>query len=213
MGACTQGGLAIVTEYLPGDNLQNVLKNPKINLSLTKRLMMAKEAAQGINWLHCMKPSILHRGMSSACIRLVTPFFFFFFQLSERHLLPSDIKPANLLVDKNYHIRVCDFGFAAVKVRAFRSLAGSHLVFDHAVDHAAQEKGRKIENPDGAPGSPIWMGPEVLQGLPVDEKSDVYSFGIGIACLLACFCRSSIPAFFLVCLHVADLSAQYCGRF
>lgn len=53
------------------------------------------------------------------------------------------------------HVRVCDFGFAAVK-----------------------EKNKKIENPDGAPGSPIWMGPEVLQGLPTDEKSDVYSFGI-----------------------------------
>ena len=53
------------------------------------------------------------------------------------------------------HVRVCDFGFAAVK-----------------------EKNKKIENPDGAPGSPIWMGPEVLQGLPTDEKSDVYAFGI-----------------------------------
>lgn len=58
-------------------------------------------------------------------------------------------------VDKQMHVRVCDFGFAAVK-----------------------EKNKKIENPDGAPGSPIWMGPEVLQGLPTDEKSDVYAFGI-----------------------------------
>ncbi len=53
-------------------------------------------------------------------------------------------------------MKVCDFGFAAVK-----------------------ERGKKLENPDGAPGSPIWMGPEVLRGDPVDEKSDVYSFGIG----------------------------------
>ncbi len=33
MGACTAGGqLAIVTEYVPGDNLQNILKNEKIAL-------------------------------------------------------------------------------------------------------------------------------------------------------------------------------------
>jgi len=128
MGACTAGGqLAIVTEYLPGDNLQNILKNANINLSLMVRLKIAKEAALGINWLHQSKPCIIHR----------------------------DIKPANLLIDKNNHVRVCDFGFAAVK-----------------------DRNKKIENPDGAPGSPIWMGPEVLRGDAVDEKSDVYSFGI-----------------------------------
>jgi len=128
LGACTQGGeLAIVTEFIPGDNLQNMLRNPKISLTLLLRLKMAKEAALGINWLHCSNPAIIHR----------------------------DIKPANMLVDLNSHVKVCDFGFATVK-----------------------QKGRKIENPDGAPGSPIWMGPEVLMGDPVDEKSDVYSFGI-----------------------------------
>jgi serine/threonine-protein kinase CTR1 len=71
LGACTAGGnLAIITELLPGDDLQKILKNPKLNLSLQQRLNFAKEAAMGINWLHCMKPCIVHR----------------------------DIKPANLLV-------------------------------------------------------------------------------------------------------------------
>jgi len=128
MGACTAGGqLAIVTEFVPGDNLQNILKNDKIALSMLVRLKIAKECAVGINWLHQSKPCIIHR----------------------------DIKPANMLITKDNHVKVCDFGFAAVK-----------------------ERGKKLENPDGAPGSPIWMGPEVLRGDPVDEKSDVYSFGI-----------------------------------
>eukprot|EP01100_Stratorugosa_tubuloviscum_P013788 TRINITY_DN708_c5_g1_i1.p1 TRINITY_DN708_c5_g1~~TRINITY_DN708_c5_g1_i1.p1 ORF type:complete len:509 (+),score=213.98 TRINITY_DN708_c5_g1_i1:63-1589(+) len=88
MGACTQPGqLSIVSELLPKGNLQAALHDSKLRLSLYLRMKMAKDAAMGINWLHCSTPQIIHR----------------------------DIKPSNLLIDENYRVKVCDFGLSAVK--------------------------------------------------------------------------------------------------
>eukprot|EP01100_Stratorugosa_tubuloviscum_P013771 TRINITY_DN708_c0_g3_i1.p1 TRINITY_DN708_c0_g3~~TRINITY_DN708_c0_g3_i1.p1 ORF type:complete len:542 (+),score=245.95 TRINITY_DN708_c0_g3_i1:107-1732(+) len=88
MGACTiSGQMSIVTEILPKGNLDQVLHDPKMKLSLFFRLKMAKDAALGINWLHCSNPQIIHR----------------------------DLKPSNLLLDSNYTVKVCDFGLSAIK--------------------------------------------------------------------------------------------------
>eukprot|EP00276_Gloeochaete_wittrockiana_P020233 CAMPEP_0184340384 /NCGR_PEP_ID=MMETSP1089-20130417/9072_1 /TAXON_ID=38269 ORGANISM="Gloeochaete wittrockiana, Strain SAG46.84" /NCGR_SAMPLE_ID=MMETSP1089 /ASSEMBLY_ACC=CAM_ASM_000445 /LENGTH=519 /DNA_ID=CAMNT_0026668183 /DNA_START=54 /DNA_END=1613 /DNA_ORIENTATION=- len=128
MGACTEPGhMAIVMELMPKGNLETLLHDPKVSLSLFKRMTMAKEVAKGMNWLHCSIPQIIHR----------------------------DLKPSNLLVDNHGHIRVCDFGLAAVKPH-----------------------NEKLKDKDNIPGTPLWMAPEVMLGKPLDEKSDIYSFGI-----------------------------------
>ena len=107
MGACTDpGNMAIVTELLNGGNGEQVccvlfllvfsfltlfflqvLRDPSLELSVYKRVVMALDVAQGMSWLHASKPQIIHR----------------------------DLKPSNLLVDENLHVKVCDFGLSAVK--------------------------------------------------------------------------------------------------
>lgn len=90
MGACTAPGkLAIVTEYLPRGDLASLLHNPDVEISLSQKIAMAKDAALGIMWLHASNPQILHR----------------------------DIKPSNFLLDENLRVKVCDFGLSSVKKR------------------------------------------------------------------------------------------------
>jgi serine/threonine protein kinase len=88
LGACTAlGKMQIVTELCFTD-MEKYLANDKEKkqVSLTRRMQMARDAALGVNWLH------------SKC-RIV-------------HL---DLKSANLLLDHNLRVKVTDFGFSQLK--------------------------------------------------------------------------------------------------
>jgi serine/threonine protein kinase len=89
MGACfEEGKLAMVSEVMQG-SLDKLLHNPKVEISLAKRIKFAKDTALGMQWLHSSQPQIIHR----------------------------DLKPGNLLYDEHWNVKVCDFGLAAVKER------------------------------------------------------------------------------------------------
>eukprot|EP00850_Spirogloea_muscicola_P023719 SM000381S14611 [mRNA] locus=s381:28553:35415:- [translate_table: standard] len=128
MGAVTKPPkLSIITEFLPRGSLFRLLHKPgaREQLDERRRIRMALDVARGINYLHSCKPMIVHR----------------------------DLKSPNLLVDKNWTVKVCDFGLSRSK----------HSTF--------------LSSKSGA-GTPEWMAPEVLRNEPSDEKSDVYSFGV-----------------------------------
>lgn len=87
MGACTEpDNLMIVTELMNRGDVHSILRNDDIQLSLLRKLEMARDIAQGMNWLHCSNPPIIHR----------------------------DLKPTNLLVADNWEVKICDFGLSAV---------------------------------------------------------------------------------------------------
>ncbi|XVF55647.1 hypothetical protein PTKIN_Ptkin06aG0053100 [Pterospermum kingtungense] len=128
MGAVTQPpNLSIVTEYLSRGSLYRLLRKPGVREVLDERrqLSMAYDVAKGMNYLHKRNPPIVHR----------------------------DLKSPNLLVDKKYTVKVCDFGLSRLKANTFLSSKS-------------------------AAGTPEWMAPEVLRDEPSNEKSDVYSFGV-----------------------------------
>ncbi|KAL4560413.1 hypothetical protein LXL04_032564 [Taraxacum kok-saghyz] len=128
MGVVTQPpNMSIVTEYLSRGSLFWLLHKPgpKKFLDERHRLKMALDVAKGMNYLHKRNPPIVHR----------------------------DLKSPNLLVDKNYTVKVSDFGLSRLKANTFLSSKS-------------------------AAGTPQWMAPEVLNDEPSDEKSDVYSFGV-----------------------------------
>ncbi|XP_044492468.1 serine/threonine-protein kinase CTR1 [Mangifera indica] len=128
MGAVTQPpNLAIVTEYLSRGSLYRLLHKPGARevLDERRRLNMAYDVAKGMNYLHRRNPPIVHR----------------------------DLKSPNLLVDKKYTVKVCDFGLSRLKANTFLSSKS-------------------------AAGTPEWMAPEVLRDEPSNEKSDIYSFGV-----------------------------------
>ncbi|KAM7253386.1 hypothetical protein ACFE04_026004 [Oxalis oulophora] len=128
MGAVThRPHLSIVTEYLPRGSLYRLINRPTAGemLDQRRRLRMALDVAKGINYLHCLNPPVVH----------------------------WDLKSPNLLVDKNWTVKVCDFGLSRFKANTFISSKS-------------------------VAGTPEWMAPEFLRGEPSNEKSDVFSFGV-----------------------------------
>ncbi|GMQ11484.1 hypothetical protein CsSME_00054113 [Camellia sinensis var. sinensis] len=126
MGAVTRPpNLSIVTEFLPRGSLYRLIHRPNNQLDERRRLRMALDAARGMNYLHNCTPVIVHR----------------------------DLKSPNLLVDKNWVVKVCDFGLSRMKHSTFLSSRSTA-------------------------GTAEWMAPEVLRNEPSDEKCDVYSFGV-----------------------------------
>lgn len=115
----------IVTEFLPRGSLFGLLQRNAPKLDWRKRIQMALDIALGVNYLHHFSPPIIHR----------------------------DLKSSNLLVDRNWKLKVGDFGSSR---------------FKHET-HLTTRTGR---------GTPQWMAPEVLRNEPSDEKSDVYSYGV-----------------------------------
>ncbi|KAI4350032.1 hypothetical protein L6164_010560 [Bauhinia variegata] len=126
MGAVTRPpNLSIITEFLPRGSLYRILHRSNCQIDEKRRIRMALDVARGMSCLHTSTPTIVHR----------------------------DLKSPNLLVDKNWNVKVCDFGLSRLKHNTFLSSKSTA-------------------------GTPEWMAPEVLRNEPSNEKCDVYSFGV-----------------------------------
>ncbi|XP_022719233.1 serine/threonine-protein kinase EDR1-like isoform X1 [Durio zibethinus] len=94
IGAVTRPpNLSIITEFLPRGSLYKILHRPHSQIDEKRRIKMALDVARGMNCLHTSKPTIVHR----------------------------DLKSPNLLVDKNWTVKVCDFGLSRLKHNTFLS--------------------------------------------------------------------------------------------
>jgi hypothetical protein len=119
--------LCIITELCHRGSLYHILQaKDKMKLPWYRRIALAKDAAAGVAVLHNHDPCIVH----------------------------LDLKSPNLLVDRHWVCKVCDFGLGQTK------------------------KGFYVSEGCGGVGTPEWTAPEVLKGEAFSEKADVYSFGV-----------------------------------
>jgi len=117
----TDEDVYIITEYVNGGDLYDKLRDKNVEMSWKLRVSLAIETCRAIAYLHSR--SVVHR----------------------------DIKSQNLLVDTNWKVKICDFGFArAADSKEYMTLCGTDE----------------------------WMAPEIMLGEKYDERADIYSFGM-----------------------------------
>ena len=123
MGYTEEAPFYLITEYMGNGSLFDILRKKPESLTPTLRSVIALQVARGLEYLH--GKGVIHR----------------------------DLKSLNILMDKNNHAKICDFGMART--------------------------GRTDGPKTGMIGTAHWMAPEVLMSSPdYDQKVDVYSFGI-----------------------------------
>lgn len=63
-GYCTDPYFCIVTELCEGGSLDNVLRKAQSKLTLDQAVRVGREVAEGMKYLHALKPPIMHRDLS-----------------------------------------------------------------------------------------------------------------------------------------------------
>nr|XP_004654551.1 receptor-interacting serine/threonine-protein kinase 4 [Jaculus jaculus] len=122
--------VGLVMEYMETGSLEKLLAAEPLPWDL--RFRIVHETAVGMNFLHCMSPPLLH----------------------------LDLKPANILLDAHYHVKISDFGLAKCN-----GMSHSHDL-----------------SMDGLFGTIAYLPPERIREKSrlFDTKHDVYSFAIVI---------------------------------
>ena len=113
----------LVMEYVEGRSLDNVLSEERKQLPLNTSLRLAQELAEALHYAH--EQGVVHR----------------------------DIKPANILITRNGHAKIADFGIAKLN-QVELTVPGEVL------------------------GTPAYMAPEQLKDEVVDGRSDLFSLGV-----------------------------------
>ena len=126
IGVCNhESGLLLVTEWVRNGDLRKYLKNSSVVMPWKLRVKIANDVACAMAYLH------------------------------SRNIIHRDLKAKNLLVDDNWRIKICDFGFARI---------------------ASSD-----QRPMTLCGTDDWMAPEVILGMPYGPAADVFSYGVVLA--------------------------------
>ncbi|CAK4674289.1 hypothetical protein LEN26_007723 [Aphanomyces euteiches] len=139
----------IVSEFVQGGDVRKYLKGKKsMKLTWKQTVQVALDAAEGIRYLH------------------------------EKRIIHRDIKAANMLLDENLRIRLCDFGFA-------REVAEENNSRPEVSSHSSHELFKR-ERRMSLCGTDAYMSPEMFFEEDYNESADIFSYGI---VLMELICR------------------------
>ncbi|ESW10806.1 hypothetical protein PHAVU_009G239500 [Phaseolus vulgaris] len=120
--------IALVYEYMSNGSLDRYLFHEKKTIGYEKLHEIAVGTARSIAYLH---------------------------EECQHRIIHYDIKPGNILLDRNYNPKVADFGLAKLCNRD-----NTHITMT------------------GGRGTPGYAAPELWMPFPITPKCDVYSFGM-----------------------------------
>eukprot|EP00112_Aurelia_sp_Birch-Aquarium-sp1_P009364 Seg2061.2 transcript_id=Seg2061.2/GoldUCD/mRNA.D3Y31 product="Serine/threonine-protein kinase STY8" protein_id=Seg2061.2/GoldUCD/D3Y31 len=155
-GICTiRPNICIITEYMKGGSVADIIHKQMKHLSWEKRIKWASDAAKGMAFLHSNKPQVIHR----------------------------DLKSDNLLVDERDFVKIADFGaLKLLKPLISRQITRQNERRINTPD-ILQDHANSSHDTLWA-GTLRWSAPEVIprRGLQAEikytTKSDVYSFAV-----------------------------------
>ncbi|XP_062519048.1 receptor tyrosine-protein kinase erbB-4-like isoform X2 [Corticium candelabrum] len=141
----------LVMEYMERGSLRNVLYDLSIDINCKRKIKFAMDSARGMYFLHTLEPPRIHR----------------------------DLKSDNLLVSKDWIVKVADFGLGRTvngnfkrndKQRIRRQIGSNpqHISLLH------KREGLSF----AGVGTARWRAPEFTLREPYGTAVDVYSFGI-----------------------------------
>ncbi|XP_062518916.1 uncharacterized protein LOC134194033 [Corticium candelabrum] len=140
----------LVMEYMERGSLRNVLYDLSIDIDYNRKLSFAMDSARGMHTLHTLEPPRIHR----------------------------DLKSDNLLVSKDWIVKVADFGLG----RDVSSIVTRNGQYSGRRCPSDQEHISLLPKRDGLSytgvGTERWRAPELRLREPYDTSVDLYSFGI-----------------------------------
>ncbi|XP_049291407.1 LIM domain kinase 1 isoform X1 [Anopheles funestus] len=141
--------LHLVTEFIPGGSLKELIHDSGQPLSWEQRISFARDISCGMSYLHSM--NIIHR----------------------------DLNSLNCLVRENGTVIVADFGLARIINQPLISTtAYEKCTVPSNGNGTIGRRGRPRRQRYTVVGNPYWMAPEMMRGNRYDEKVDIFSFGI-----------------------------------
>lgn len=116
---------------------------------------LVMEFVDGVNLKHCLNNGV--RFTPAGAVHLVLSVLAGLEHAHEQRVIHRDVKPENVLLDLSGLAKLTDFGIAKL--------------LESDTDNGTQVAGLSI-------GTPRYMSPEQVKGLPVDTRTDLYSAGV-----------------------------------
>ena len=111
-------------------------------------------------------------------------------ELGLEGIIHRDIKPANMMIAPDGTLKLTDFGLSVTRA------------------HTMPQQGRQSPASTGVKGTPLFLAPELLNGVQCTPASDIWALGCSIVCML----RGSQTPYEKNRNHRKSFSADVCHR-
>ena len=173
----TKKGKNNIWEIEEDEEYNKKLKHEKIKR--TKNLFIQMEFCEGKTLRDAIDDDLLvpkdeEKDKDKIKLKLINQLLDVFVYIHSKNLIHRDIKPSNIFLDKDFNIKIGDFGLATIKKTKNEI---DKLLKSHKKDFILSNVGHDELFSCGI-GTKYYMSPEQETKSKYDDKTDMYSLGI-----------------------------------